>query len=787
MAGPARTVTPIPNRLARMRPKTYAEMMSDRSDGEEHRLRALVAKLFDGKLNNTGTLTLSAGPATTTDIDDSRIGQSTIALLVGIDQNGSASIPTISQSVVSQGKIRLTHAASGLTRTLGYVLFGILMMASAAWAQSPSLIGLPQSSTPACSAGEYWLSVDSTGAKWKKCESGTVSDMDTGGGGGSATLLDQSAGETDLRYDATFEAYYYDTDGDGTRDVDGTEPFLDVSSIEVPQDFATIQDAIESADCKEGSTTANQGCRIVFSGTRAESVVIGSAGDTSQQQWSIIIEGKGTMGEQSAGTNNLCAATLQGDGTLDGTVITVDDSIGVALRNFCIDMDPASGNDPKYGIVVGGDTVSSTGGKHVSIEKISFFGNGAANGAGIKLGNNAVSPPGTPNSDTAFNTIRDIFMEGLRTCIEVDAVQAVGNFLENVHCGNPTATIGGIKLIHGQISHVMGFYYSSGADNQIAINVMNNSLGIGIFAGISVEWDNDNGIVFNYDDSDGPGNLHAQTILGGRINIQTIPSVRHKCINWDRAGTLNIWGLGLESDSSASRTCEIWLRNADTVEASYVNMQGLDVEWAGTQPDIVIDESSAGGPLIVTRDEHGKHAIGQNGTLIFEGATLNGFETTVTVTDPTADRTVTLPDANSNTVVPDTGAPNNFLTGISSGGVISKSQPSFSNISGTASDAQVDGSLESDEITGLTDGQISDTLTASTSTTAAANDNDTSIATTAFVQQEIDDGDFLTDNCVLENDSTPIPDSCVGDGTDGGGGGGGAGYAEIAAAALAGF
>lgn len=30
----------------------------------------------------------------------------------------------------------------------------------------------------------------------------------------------------------------------------------------------------------------------------------------------------------------------------------------------------------------------------------------------------------------------------------------------------------------------------------------------------------------------------------------------------------------------------------------------------------------------------------------------------------------------------------------------------------------------------------------------------------------------LVNNCVLENDSTPIPDSCVGDGSDGGGGGG---------------
>lgn len=47
--------------------------------------------------------------------------------------------------------------------------------------------------------------------------------------------------------------------------------------------------------------------------------------------------------------------------------------------------------------------------------------------------------------------------------------------------------------------------------------------------------------------------------------------------------------------------------------------------------------------------------------------------------------------------------------------------------------------------------------------------------------------DNLINNCVLDNDSTPIPDSCVGDGVDGGGGGGGISYAEASAAVLAGF
>ena len=63
-------------------------------------------------------------------------------------------------------------------------------------------------------------------------------------------------------------------------------------------------------------------------------------------------------------------------------------------------------------------------------------------------------------------------------------------------------------------------------------------------------------------------------------------------------------------------------------------------------------------------------------------------------------------------------------------------------------------------------------LGASTATTPAANDNDTSLATSAYVQAELDDVDLLSDNCTLENDSTPIPDSCVGDGSDAGAAGG---------------
>lgn len=52
----------------------------------------------------------------------------------------------------------------------------------------------------------------------------------------------------------------------------------------------------------------------------------------------------------------------------------------------------------------------------------------------------------------------------------------------------------------------------------------------------------------------------------------------------------------------------------------------------------------------------GNLEIGTTGSLTFEGSTADGFETTLAVTDPTADRTITLPDVSGNVVTTgDTG------------------------------------------------------------------------------------------------------------------------------------
>lgn len=69
-------------------------------------------------------------------------------------------------------------------------------------------------------------------------------------------------------------------------------------------------------------------------------------------------------------------------------------------------------------------------------------------------------------------------------------------------------------------------------------------------------------------------------------------------------------------------------------------------------------------------------------------------------------RTVTIANANSTTVIPDAGAANNFLTAISAGGVISKAQPAFTDISGSVTDAQVPNTITIDLATSVPDNAI---------------------------------------------------------------------------------
>lgn len=88
--------------------------------------------------------------------------------------------------------------------------------------------------------------------------------------------------------------------------------------------------------------------------------------------------------------------------------------------------------------------------------------------------------------------------------------------------------------------------------------------------------------------------------------------------------------------------------------------------------------------------------------VILGGAATNNTKLVSATT--AAQRTVTFPDADSNTIIPDTGAANNFLTAVSSLGVISKAQPAFTDISGTATAAQLPTNQKLTTLTFVIDG-----------------------------------------------------------------------------------
>jgi hypothetical protein len=85
-----------------------------------------------------------------------------------------------------------------------------------------------------------------------------------------------------------------------------------------------------------------------------------------------------------------------------------------------------------------------------------------------------------------------------------------------------------------------------------------------------------------------------------------------------------------------------------------------------------------------------------NGSIVFEGATANEFETTLSVTDPTADRTITLPNASgtvalSGTIALGTDTTGNYVAGVSSGTGISVSHtPSEGSTATVSLDATLD-------------------------------------------------------------------------------------------------
>ena len=134
----------------------------------------------------------------------------------------------------------------------------------------------------------------------------------------------------------------------------------------------------------------------------------------------------------------------------------------------------------------------------------------------------------------------------------------------------------------------------------------------------------------------------------GKVNINgayTLPSSDGNAgqfLSTDGSGTLSFADLSLGdltitgSTISAPSNADLTLTPGGTggVVASGIKISGTTLSSSDSTV-ITIAE---------VLDVEGNINVGEDASIVFEGATDNGFETTLTVQDPTADRTITIPN-----------------------------------------------------------------------------------------------------------------------------------------------
>ena len=84
----------------------------------------ILNNVLEGKINATGSVTLTASSATTT-LTDARIGPNTVIAFMPTTSNAAAGVTALYVSARTEGSATLTHANNAqIDRTYGYSLLG---------------------------------------------------------------------------------------------------------------------------------------------------------------------------------------------------------------------------------------------------------------------------------------------------------------------------------------------------------------------------------------------------------------------------------------------------------------------------------------------------------------------------------------------------------------------------------------------------------------------------------------------------------------------------------------
>lgn len=416
------------------------------------------------------------------------------------------------------------------------------------------------------------------------------------------SLLPVVAGADTFRKSGS--GYYVDKDGGLTRTTDGTEPFVDFNLVEVPGDYSSIQNAIDSNDIKKGDTANQGGTIFVSAGTYTESFEIGGSVSADFQN-AVKVMGAGPGGLENGSGTNTCATTLLGNNTASNVVIKVAGANGWEVRDMCLDMDDAATNDPSIGIHIGYATNDKA--KHGLVENVTIKG-GTSSTIGVKIGND------TTSSDTPFNELNNLHIDSVGLGILINSQQAIENYIRNLECSDPTGSIGCVSVgTAGGGAFIQGMYMNPGASGQVGINIKNEALGITRIEDLVSEWDQSNGTMIKFDSTSGTiaGAPHSFVIENARLQPQ-VAGATPVCIDWDRVGVLRISNSDFES-GDATATCSVRLNNPSASQPSTVIWDSNVVEWNHVQSAITVNRTTAGGVLRVI-------SISKDGVIQCDGA-----------------------------------------------------------------------------------------------------------------------------------------------------------------------
>ena len=85
----------------------------------------VVNGIMQGKTNNTGTVTLAVASATTTTINDERIGYDSIITFMPTTANAASAMTNLYVSAKTKGSATLTHSANvSADKTYSYIIVG---------------------------------------------------------------------------------------------------------------------------------------------------------------------------------------------------------------------------------------------------------------------------------------------------------------------------------------------------------------------------------------------------------------------------------------------------------------------------------------------------------------------------------------------------------------------------------------------------------------------------------------------------------------------------------------